>query len=55
MVLPVGVSTGNGIYPDYPQWFLPRPLAYQWDGEVMARNPWSFTQLSIDISAPDTL
>ena len=57
MVLPVGVSTGYGIYPDYPKWFLPCPLAYQWDGEVMARNPWSFTQISIniDISAPDTL
>lgn len=57
MVLPVGVSTGNWIYPDYPRWFLPCPLSNHWDDEVMARNPWSFTQLSInrDISAPDTL
>ena len=57
MVLPVGVSTGNGIYPDYPKWVLPCPLSNHWDDEVMARNPWSFTQVSIntDISAPDTL
>lgn len=57
MVSPVGVSTGNGIYPDYPKWFLPCPLSNHWDDEVMARNPWSFTQVSIntDISAPATL
>ena len=57
MVLPVAVSTGNGIYPDYPKWFLPCPLSNDWDDEVMAGNPWSFTQVSIntDISAPDTL
>ena len=57
MVLPVGVSTGSGIYPDYPKWFLPCPLSNHWDDEVMAGNPWSFTQLSIntDISALVTL
>ena len=57
MVLPVGVSTGNGVYPDYPKWFLPCPLSNHWDDEVMARNSWRFTQVSIntDISAPDTL
>ena len=57
IVLPVGVSTGYGIYPDYPKWFLPCPLSNHWDDEVMAGNPWSFTQVSIntDISAPDTL
>ena len=57
IVLPVGVSTGYGIYPDYPKWFLPCSLSNHWDDEVMAGNPWSFTQVSIntDISAPDTL
>lgn len=57
IVLPVGVSTGYGIYPDYTKWFLPCPLSNHWDDEVMAGNPWSFTQVSIntDISAPDTL
>ena len=57
MVLPVGVSTGSGIYTDYPKWFLPCPLSNDWDDEVMAGNPWSFTEVSIntDISAPDTL
>ena len=57
MVLPVAISTGCGIYPDYPKWFLPCPLSNRWDDEVMAGNPWSFTQLSIntDISALVTL
>ena len=57
MVLPVAVSTGSGIYPYYPKWFLPCPLSNHWDDEVMAGNTWSSTQVSIntDISAPDTL